>query len=293
MIRLFSLTAFLSIFLIASSTVAQNTDEFNMDETFPIEMGGTINLSSDDAEVTITGSDREGVRVVVDYRWTVRGISFGSSNEFEMIVEEENGNLNIYEKPRNIEVGVIGSISEEYTIRIEAPRDVNLDIRGDDDDYQISGVDGSLNIVSDDTDILIWDCFGEEFIFSIDDGDLEMEGGAGTLEVRIDDGDIRIDRAEFTSIEATSDDGDIEISTTLTDGGSYRFTMDDADLLFQVLGGGGEFEIQHDDADVSTSQQYERLSDEDEEEYSLYRLMGGDASVLIRMDDGDVRLRVL
>lgn len=293
MIRLISLTIFLSIFIIASSISAQNTDEFNMDETFSIELDGTINLDSDDAEVTITGSDREDVRVVVNYRWTVRGITFGSSNEFEMIVEEENGNLNIYEKPRNFEGGIIGMSSEEYTIRIEAPRNVSLNIRGDDDEYVISGIDGSLQIESDDTDIRVRDCYGDEFVFSIDDGDLDMDGGAGRLEVQVDDGNVRVDRGQFTSIEARSDDSDMEISTTLADDGSYRFSMDDGDLLLQILGGGGDFDIRHDDANVSASREFELMSDEDDEERHLYRLMGGDASVLIRTDDGDVRLRVL
>lgn len=267
------------------------TDEFNLDQTFPIDPGGTINLQSDDAEVEIKGSARDDVRIVVHYELTVRGITFGESNEFEMIVEEDGGNLTIREKDRDFgPSGIIGISSEEYTIEIEAPRDVNLDIEGDDGKYEIAGFDGFLYLHADDSDAHIYDVNGEDYSFSLDDGGLEMDGGNGRLQIDSDDGGIRIRNGNFASIDAKSDDSDIEITTPLFDDGEYQFDLDDGDLTLNIVGGGGEFDIRHDDSDIYTTQQFEIVRDEDER--SIYRLQGGTARVIIQSDDGDINLSV-
>jgi len=131
---------------------------------------------------------------------------------------------------------------------------------------------------------------GEDYSFSLDDGSLEMDGGNGQLKIDTDDGDIQIRNGSFAFIEASSDDSDIEITTPLFDDGDYRFDLDDADLMLNVVAGGGEIDIRHDDSDISTSPQFESIRHEDER--SIYRLQGGTASVNIRSDDGDINLRV-
>lgn len=272
-------------------TANAQTDEFNLDETYSIDLGGTIHLQSDDAEVRIIGSDRGDVRVVVHYKLTVRGITFGRSNEFEMVVEERNGNLNIHEKERDFgSSGIIGMSNEEYTILIETPRDVNLDIEGDDEEYQITGIDGFIHLAADDSDARISDVNGDDFSFSLDDGELVLDGGNGRLRIQADDGAIEIHNGNFSEIDVDSDDSDIEITSGLYDDGTYRFDLDDADLTLSITGGGGEFDIRHDGSDISTSRAFEDIRDDDE--HSVYRLSGGSARVIIRSDDGDISLRV-
>lgn len=273
------------------STANAQTDEFELDKTYSIDSGGTINLESDDADVRIIGSDRNDVRVVVHYKLTVRGITFGRSNEFEMIVEERNGNLNIREKERDFGTsGIIGVSNEEYTIEIETPRDVNLDIDGDDEEYQIMGIDGFIHLAADDSGAQISDVNGDDFSFSLDDGELVLDGGNGRLRIQADDGDIEIHNGNFSEIDVDSDDSDIEITSGLYDDGTYRFDLDDADFTFNITEGGGEFDIRHDGTDISTSREFENIRDDDE--HSVYRLAGGSASVIIRSDDGDISLRV-
>ncbi|NBC03398.1 MAG: DUF4097 family beta strand repeat protein [Bacteroidetes bacterium] len=291
MLKRITLTFIISMTLAVANLFSQSTDEFFLDQTYAIDFEGTIHLQSDDAEVQIIGSDREDVRVNVNYELTVRGITFGESNDFEMIVEEDDGNMTIREKDRDFGAsGMIGVSSEEYTIEIEAPRDVNLDIEGDDEKYEIAGIDGFIHLHADDSDAQISDVNGEDYSFSLDDGSLEMDGGNGQLKIDTDDGDIQIRNGSFAFIEASSDDSDIEITTPLFDDGDYRFDLDDADLMLNVVAGGGEIDIRHDDSDISTSPQFESIRHEDER--SIYRLQGGTASVNIRSDDGDINLRV-
>ena len=281
--------AFLFIALICN---AQSTDEFNLDKVYSMDKAGTISLQSDDANVTITGSDRGDVRVVVHYKLRMKGISFGKKEKFEMIVEEQNGNLNIYEKERDFGNNVVfGSSKEEYDITIEAPRGVSLDLEGDDENYQITSIDGSFRVDADDSNIELKDCNGDDFSFDLDDGEIQMDQGKGKLSMDIDDGDVRILSGEFDEIDIETDDSEIDITTRLSDTGNYRFDLDDGDLRLNIAGGGGEFEVSHDNADISTSRQFEQTVDE--EDRSVYRLTGGNAKVRVSTDDGDINFRVI
>lgn len=280
------------VFLFTLKAEAQKSDEFNLDETYAIAENGTINLDSDDANVTITGSDREDVRVVVNYRMRVRGLSFGNKEGFEMIVEEDNGNLNIFEKEReNSTKVVVGSSREEYEITIEAPRGVSLKLNGDDENYRISSIDGSIGIDADDSDVELNECNGDAFSIKLDDGELLMDGGNGSLELELDDGDARIFNGNFSDVHIDTDDGDVDLTTSLADGGNYRFSTDDGDLLLNIAGGGGEFVIRHDDTDISTSSEFEETMSDDE--LSIYTLPLGNAKINIETDDGNVVLRVI
>lgn len=285
------LYAFILLF-VPGICLAQSTDEFNLDKVYAIDSGGTVSLQSDDANVTITGSNREDVRVVVNYRLRVKGFSFGQKDRFEMIVEEEGGNLRIYEKERDFGNRVVfGSSREEYEITLEVPRGVSLELDGDDENYEITSVDGALDVDADDAEITMSDCRGDNFSFNLDDGKVRMDRGKGSLRMDIDDGDVLILNGEFADVEIESDDSELEIATSLSDEGNYRFDFDDGDLRLQIAGGGGEFDIRHDNADISTDGAFERTLDE--EDRSVYNLPGGNAQVRIYSDDGDIDLRII
>lgn len=271
---------------------AQSTDEFNLDKVYSMDKTGTINLQSDDANVSITGSDRNDVRVIVNYRLRVKGVSFGEKEKFEMIVEERNGNLKIYEKERDFGNNMIfGSSKEEYKITIEAPRGVSLNLEGDDENYQIRAINGTFRVDADDSTIELNDCNGDDFSFDLDDGEIQMDKGKGKLSMDIDDGDVRILNGDFDEIDIDTDDSEIDITTRLSDAGNYRFDLDDGDLRLNIAGGGGDFEVQHDNADISVSREFEQTVDE--EDRSVYRLPGGNAQIKVKTDDGDIIFKVI
>lgn len=279
---------------ISSPTAAQKTDEFNLDETYPIDDNGIIELQSNDADrIEIIGSDRDDVHVVINYKLSVEGLRIGDRDEFEMVVNERDGDLEIREKSedsRNFSIN-LGKIEEDYTIRIEAPRDVNLAIGGDDDNYEISEIFGYIHINADDAEIALNQCRGNQFKFNLDDGELTMDGGGtGLLEIDFDDGDAEVRNGEFNRVNIDMDDGDVFLETTLAEDGDYDFSFDDGSLDLVVLGGGGEFWVDHDGINVSADSEFEETRSE--EDYNEYRLPGGNARVRINTDDGDVRLSV-
>ncbi len=273
----------------AISAQGQATDEFDLDRSFSIDPNGTITLNSDDAEVTVVGSDRSDVRVVIRYRLEVSGFTLGSRNEFDMVVREENGNLVIEEQPRDFSGIMFGSYDEEYTIRIEAPRGVSFEAEGDDESYNLRELAGAVNINADDAEVRLQACRGQQFAFSLDDGSIEMDEGRGSLIIDLDDGEANIINGNFDSIELDSDDGDFNISTSLKNGSNYRFNMDDGDMALNILAGGGTFIIEHDNADISAGQAFRRTLDE--ENRTGFTLDGGSATIQIEVDDADIELQ--
>lgn len=287
-----NIASLLLVFLfLTEATQAQQLHEFNLNETYSISDGGTVHLSSDDAEVTITGSDRNDVHVVVYRKIEVQGLQAGSIENFEVKIENRNGDLHIFEDNSGDQNMVVGSVREEYTINIDTPRNTPLDIEGDDDHYAISDLDGDISLDADDTEVELQRTSGQHFSFSIDDGLIQMDEGQGILNLNMDDGEFSARQGNFTEINADTDDGTIKITTSLAEEGSYRFDTDDGDIELNVAGGGGIFEINYDDASITTGSPYEMQRDE--EGFSIYKLTGGNAQVEIKIDDGNINLRVI
>lgn len=280
----------LLLFCFSSMVFAQKTDTYNLDETYSISENGTIELRSHDAGlVEINGSDRDNVRLVVTYREELEGVRIGKQDKFVMDVEERNGDLFIHEKSRDRGFNLnIGNVKRKYTITILAPSDANLDLYGDDDTYEISDMNANIRIDSDDSEISLRDCKGEDFRFDFDDGELIMNNGRGKLVVNFDDGEADIRNSQFTDVDIENDDGEISLATVLADNGDYSFTSDDGNIDLTILGGGGEFRIEHDDIRVSADTDFEQI--ERNENFTRYRLAGGSARVQIDTDGGDIRL---
>lgn len=285
-----SVTSFLLLFLITVLSYAQD-NEYNLDETYSIEQNGTIHLISDDAEVEITGSDRSDVHLVVYRRVDVDGWRIKSEGSFKMEVENRGGDLYIREADTDEHRVILGNVSEEYRITIEAPRNVALDLQGDDETYRISDIHQGVHLSADDADIELDGVKGDEFNFDIDDGSIRMSEGRGRLKLQMDDGELYVRKAEFNEIDADFDDGEVDITTALAADGFYLFDMDDGDIELNVAGGGGEFDIHHDNPNIRAGDNFEEVSAD--EDRTVYRLPGGNARIEIDSDDGDIELRTI
>src|SRR5688572_28937881 len=156
---------------------AQNGN-FKLDKDYSIGKTGTIDLRSSDADVFITGSDRSTTHLKIERTVESKGVVWGDE-EFTVNVTEENGNLIIRERQENVRVGVIGYYRENYKIELQVPSGVSLKVQGDDGDYFIKNINGSISMDIDDADAELYSCTGSKFWFRIDDGDIVMDGGKG------------------------------------------------------------------------------------------------------------------
>ena len=78
------------------SSFAQKSTEFHLDETYAMNSAGTIELLSDDAEVTIIGESRTDVAVIINRVAHQGGVRIGDE-EFSVEVKRINGDLHIIE----------------------------------------------------------------------------------------------------------------------------------------------------------------------------------------------------
>lgn len=278
----------LAFALISAISFAQTTKtgSYHIDENFKINQKGTIRLTVSDAKVWITGSDRTDANIKIDRDVEVKGFNFGT-DEFTVDISDSDGNITIRERSQSSHVGFV-NYRENYTIKIQAPKGVNLIINGDDGDYFVDNIDGNIDADLDDADLELTGCDGADFRFQLDDGDVKMDRGKGRLDVDGDDANVTITNADFSQISAEMDDGDFVIETALSDNGDYYINTQDGRIAFTVISGGGRFDIRHDDASIRTDGSF--ASVEESEDRSRFTLASGSAKVDIRADDASVRL---
>ncbi len=270
----------LSFALLPYYAFAQD-DEFSLDQEYALAPDGTIELTCDDAEVRIVGSDRATAHVVIYRKLTTKGI-VNNDQTFDVRVSEQDGNL-IIEEEQQGGISVVGYVDEEYTIDIEAPQGVSLQVRSDDGNVRIERVGGAISLQNDDGDVQLQDCTGASFDLRVDDGDISMNQGQGVLRVSTDDGDVTVKDGAFTAINVSVDDGDVALATTLSDDGEYDIVANDGGVDLQVIGGGGTIEVRHDDSDLDTSGQFTLVKSSDD--YTELSLPDGNARVNLRVDD--------
>lgn len=276
----------LAIICTTTLAFAQKDNSFNLNESYSLGENGTIYLNADDAKVTITGEDRKDVAVKIDYHINSKGIEWGT-REFHVDVESRGGDLHIEEYKRN-KVTTMGYVTRDYKIEIRAPFDANLNIRGDDDDYFLTAINGEISINADDADVQLKNCRGNRFFFDLDDGDIMMDQGRGQLTARMDDGDIEIRNAAFQNIDYRGDDGDVAIETSISPNSLFKFSGDDSTIDMVITQGGGTFTINHDDGNIDFDDNF-RLMDK-ESDRTVLSLTGGRGKVIISGDDIRVNL---
>jgi len=281
------IVSFLSVGLSVASFAQDKNKNFHLDKEYKVSVSGTLQLSSSDAKVHITGSSRKTAHVKIDREVNTKGLVFGDE-DFRVDVEERDGNLDIKEYHRSVNVGIVGYHYEKYTINIEIPEGMSLQLRGDDGDYFVTSVNGAIDASMDDGDLELTACKGSAFKFRLDDGDIKMDEGKGTLEVDADDADVVIQKGNFSRIIADMDDGDFIVQTSLTDNGEYHIDSQDGSISLTVLAGGGRFDIRHDDGRVLTEGKFS--VEEKSEDHTIVTLANGKAKIDIRADDARVRL---
>lgn len=270
------------------SSDSDKENEFHLDKIYEMDVSGTLNMSTEDANVRIIGSNRSDVHVKIDRVVTKRGVS-SRSRDFNVDVENRNGDLFIRERRGRSRVSVsIGYSNTDYDILVELPEGASLRIKGDDDDYYVKNVNGKIDMESEDGDIELVDCNGDDFQFILEDGDLKLDGGKGKFYARLDDGDLDIINGAFDNVEIQVEDGNVIMETALADNGVYDLRADDARVDFVVLSGGGNFKVTKDDGRVRASSDFETIRETDYR--SELKLPGGKADVQIRTNDGSVRL---
>jgi hypothetical protein len=273
--------------LLSVATASAQDDSYQLDQTYPMSPTGTIDLRASDARVTITGSKRKDAHVRVERKVTAKDVTAGK-RDFRVEVTTEDGNLKFREFEQGQNITGVGYYKVDYRITIEAPEGASLQVDGNDGTYVVNNIDGNLSLELNDFDARLSGCSGDSFRFRTNDGDLVMDEGRGTLDLDGNDGDVDIRNGRFERIEAKWNDGDLRIATSLTNTGSYRINSGDGSLELAITGGGGVFDINHDDGSVTQRGNFTTLLQE--ENRTRLQLNGGSAQVRVQAGDASVRL---
>ncbi|MBL6448344.1 DUF4097 family beta strand repeat protein [Fulvivirga sp. 29W222] len=261
-------------------------DVYNLDKTYEIASNGLIRLTSSDAKVYITSTNRTNARVKV-YRNLKGSLSLGLSS-FAMDIKTGNGSLIITEKYSGSRINLMGSSGEEYKIEIEAPKNVRLDIHGDGDKYKISNIDGSIEMYLDDADADLKNCNGKDFRFTFYDSDIRLDKGAGSLFVKANDGDLQISEGKFDKVNATIEDGDLVMTNALANSGEYFYDIDDGNLILNFTEGGANIDITHEDTQINASEDFTPIQKNENRTRLAFKT--SNASVKIRAEDSMVSM---
>lgn len=326
MIALLAATMFMAVVSGPASAVSIDRD---FHESFDVRDGFRLSLHSGDGNVTIEPWNSDVIDVTVLYRADVTRVGLGGPPDFNVEFKTGVDFVRVIGNLTPQGPAVFQSMRiHEYTYTIKAPPYVILEIDGDDGDVEISGWRADIECSMDDGDLTLTDVVNSRTRASLEDGDMSALNLSGELQISSDDGDVRLSSCELTDARISLEDGDITVDdcegdfAIMVDDGnvslglrasrSIRVRAADGDVDIAIDGGNvDEVDVVTDDGDVMISMpagsSYEFLVTADDgrikvdvperDEYekdehsATGQIRGGEGTVRVRTNDGNVRLR--
>lgn len=172
--------------LLCSCATTDNNDKrttpfvYDYDETFALPTSRQIRITSEDAKVTVSGSDRSDVRIRAHYGIKstpemLQNFSYRlnvSTVESGLHVQEmrQTGSRFIYDK-------------QAHTLHVEVPRNAHVSIVEEDGSCEITAVAGTVDVRMDDGSGHAADCSGPITV-TLDDGTFTHRNCTGLVKVQ-------------------------------------------------------------------------------------------------------------
>jgi DUF4097 and DUF4098 domain-containing protein YvlB len=283
-------TTVLALLTLAATTAAAGVVDRHFHETFAVEAGATLHLDHGDGDVEITVWDQNEIEVDVTFRLEVQRIGIGEDPDFSVDMEQRGNDVFVSEADTDSwTVGIFHmSRQHEYVYRIRVPREVNLDLDGEDGDIRIEDVVGRLDVVLDDGDLVLESVRLSRAVIETEDGDVRVRGGSGVFDIRVDDGDVRFEDVECVDLVVESEDGEIELGLLGEGAIQWRVDTEDGDVTLRAEGElDAEVDLATDDGRIRHDLE-ERGGDR--RDAVRGRLGDGQGRLRIRTEDGDIDL---
>ena len=288
-------------------TFAQENYSFN--EVYPITDQGMITMLTNDADITIVGTDRSDVLIKVERQ--VIG-KYWTNKPFELQVIPTEVGLAIsdianQDKELNYSISINGEVN--YTIELEVPLNTRLTLNGEDDDYTISNINNEITIVNQDGDIHLNQCIGESITIKTDDGGLYMENcmtnliyntidgdlnakdsSFEILTVDVEDGNIDLQNTTLTTATLNTEDGNIKVSGNTTPDARLNIHSEDGYVSMQVAEFCGQVIINHEDSAFNYAEAKYLVKNQTDETKHIDTTCEGNGRILIKTEDGKVSL---
>ena len=154
--------------------------DYTYDETHAFPISQKIRVTSEDAEVIVTGSDRTDVRVQVHYALSADAKVL-QRFDYKVNVHSDGGELRVDELRSTGSRNFVYD-QRAHRITIEVPRSADVTIQEEDGACEITSITGSVNVRMNDGKVHAADCTGAVTV-SIDDGTFTQRNCTGLVQV--------------------------------------------------------------------------------------------------------------
>jgi DUF4097 and DUF4098 domain-containing protein YvlB len=146
-----------------------------------------------------------------------------------------------------------------------------------------------MRLSSVEGDIIVDGANGRVQINGVD-GDISVSNVVGDVAVETIDGDLTLENIDAANVDASTVDGDILYRGTVKDGGRYRFTSHDGDVILAIPAGiNATVSVATFDGDFESD--FAVQLDKTEGRRFRFVLGSGSATVELESFDGAIRLR--
>jgi DUF4097 and DUF4098 domain-containing protein YvlB len=193
------------------------------------------------------------------------------------------------------------------TILVRMPAWAPLKVRGNELDVEVEGLTGGLSVLSVEGGIRIRrvsggvvartvdgvlevdDVEGSLELFSLDD-DVWVSKVRGDVRVEAGDGDIHLRGIDAEKVQASTVDGEVEFEGVIRPGGRYELMTHDGDITLEVDESvSASVSVSTFDGDFTTEFPV-LLSGLNSSREFTFTLGGGEATIIMRAFDGEIRL---
>ena len=203
------------------------------DTTFAVAAGARLQVENFAGEVRVGAWDRNAVRVRAEHGSTDRIEIEPSASLVRVRARAEHGPPPIV----NLEL----TIPKRMSLDLNAPFS-DVIVQGTEGEVGVQSVEGAITVIggrgfvsvqSVEGAVRVEGSRGRVRINSVDE-DVQIVRVTGEVFVQAIDGNVTLEGIDSDHVEASSVDGSIEYHGTIKDGGRYRFTTHDGDILLSV-----------------------------------------------------------
>lgn len=195
---------------------------------FPAPPGTRLVLHHGDGDVSVRAWDRPEIDIHIVYRGTVKQVGFGTAPDFHAEFRTKGKTVTVIGKESSsVNFGMRFVHIEEYSYTVRAPREVALELRGEDGDVAVQDWRGTIDCRLDDGDVRL-ERVESSVSVHLEDGDLEVTGFAGDLTVNTEDGDVRLEDSRLGKFQARLEDGNLHLAGC---SGNLDAELEDGDVV--------------------------------------------------------------
>jgi len=277
----------LSLYLITpDSALAQK--EFKMNESFRISSGGLLDLKANGAKIRIIGTDNKETSISALYRIETKGLKIGNKDPVTLSVKTRGDTLQIREQEQEGRRVLLGSKDVVYTITIDVPVDLDLNLKGESNNYFIRNVNGAVELQGKQVEAELQKIGSHDIYFDLNDSIIDMDGGSGRFTANLDKSTINMYETSFEFMDADLDGVDLDLGLHLSDNGEYNIKMVKGSLDFDILSGGGRFNILHNDQRIYSEGRF--IVEKNDKDETIYIRENGTAVSNIDLESGALKL---